>query len=580
MLKLILAVFCALFISVARAESILGLPDPVIDSPDFVSVEDILNKPADETECATAVFANALAAHSNEVNESDDEIVIQTWIHKHLDAADVLTAVLACPELIGTADEDHIKFMPIEYTFPGGRHIVVNYETQPRILKQRLVLANKQNLPDDPNPRIGAAGDTNIWTHTDPAWYGIIVAEAGSLDEFVGPGKNNTVSLRYINDNIDRLYPQGSCTNETAWADDEREINKAGVATVGIGDDDSNDYYVAGDASLEWVSWAEIALDVVISVATMGAGAVALGSLKGARAVRALKTIKNSLQVLRKEKNVQNYIKASGRLKRATEELKNIDRVTDAAKYKQTEQEIKNLNQAIKTLEKDKQVVEYRKTAKTFEDLNKYRNALRGVKIAQRGNVVARGWRAFKAANTGNKLLRRGAKVARSSMKSGKIRDWLYHSTLKNIGKVAKVEEASGFIYGAINVVGDMYDRTESSTGDFTSGIDFKPLLLLSADDIKGQENVVNYGMWLLWAGDSIDPSDDDAAYLQAMDFAEKFYQELVLYQDDHNSHDCNVDIYVVRPVIRNPGDEDAQLYYLIMNDEPWSTRQDTTNQE
>ena len=42
--------------------------------------------------------------------------------------------------------------------------------------------------------------------------------------------------------------------------------------------------------------------------------------------------------------------------------------------------------------------------------------------------------------------------------------------------------------------------------------------------------------------------------------------------QTDTNNHACDVDIYVVRPVLRNPGTDNPELYYLIMNDEPWTT--------
>ena len=117
-----------------------------------------------------------------------------------------------------------------------------------------------------------------------------------------------------------------------------------------------------------------------------------------------------------------------------------------------------------------------------------------------------------------------------------------------------------------------MYDWTETSTGDFTNNIQFAPLLLLSADDLAGQENVVNYGMWLLWAGDATSAADDDAAYLQAMDTAEKFWQDLTTVQEQQNNHACDVDIYVVRPILRNPDTPDAEIYYLIMNDVPWTT--------
>ena len=55
------------------------------------------------------------------------------------------------------------------------------------------------------------------------------------------------------------------------------------------------------------------------------------------------------------------------------------------------------------------------------------------------------------------------------------------------------------------------------------------------------------------------------------MDFAEKFHADLIDTMDEQNNHACNVDVYVVRPVLRNP-DMRPEIYYLIMNDEPWTT--------
>ena len=95
---------------------------------------------------------------------------------------------------------------------------------------------------------------------------------------------------------------------------------------------------------------------------------------------------------------------------------------------------------------------------------------------------------------------------------------------------------------------------------------------MLSADDLQGgQADKVNYGMWLMWMGDSTNAADDNAAYLQAMDFAAKFHQDLSEHQNNTNSP-CNVDIYVVRPILRNPGTDNAEIFYLVMNDTPWTT--------
>lgn len=542
----------------------------------FIPAAEILTTQPDDTQCATAVFANALASNIDAVSETDPEYIIQQWIYEIFQTPDVLQQALACPELQNIADEETIKFLPIEYTFPGGRQIVVNYETQPKILKQRLSLASKRSVSDSsPSPRIGATGDTSVWTNTDPAWYAIMVVEAGSLDEFVGTDKNNTISMQWINDNIDKIYPKGaSCTSKTALANDNDIINIAMHETVNI-EEDTNDYYVAGDANLQWISYLEIGLDVAITIATFGGGAVVLGATKAARASRTLKTLSTTLKTLSRTDSVRDYIKLTQQYARAAEELKTIDRAKDAATYARKSEELNNLSNTIRNLERtDDNIRQYKQASDTFTSLNQYRRNLRLLRPAQRGNIIARTWRAFKAANTGGKALTRASRVARSSMKSGRIRDWLFQSTLSNAGALAKLEEGGSLLYGALKFVGGMYDWTETSTGDFTNDIEFKPLTLLSADDLAGQENVVNYGMWLMWLGDSFSAADDDAAYLQAMDFANKFHFNLEQTQEERNTDVCNVDIYVVRPVIQNPGTENASLYYLIMNDEPWTTKE------
>lgn len=526
-----------------------------------------------QTDCASTVFADALYHTQDTVNESDPEHVVQSWIYSNFQNPDIIKRVLACPEIAGAADDETITFLPIEFLFPNGRRIVINYETQPKILKQRLLVANKKTLPEtNPSPRVGAPNDPTVWTNTDPAWYGILVVESGTMDKYIGNDKNNIISLKYIEDNIDYFYPKGSrCTSKSALANDNDIINIAAHKTVSI-DDDSNDYYVAGDANLQWITWAEVALDVAITVVTVGGGTVVLGATKAVRASKAAKGLVTTMRTLEKSDNVKDFIRLSQQSARAAEELKTIDRATDAARYAAKSDEIRRLGESVRALENIDDVRKYKNAASAFDDVMKLRRAMKAWKIPQRGNVIARGWRTARAIQSGNKTINQGAKIARAGMKSGRIRDWLFHSTLRNVGKLARIERAGGIVYGALKLASDMYDWSETSTGDFTSGIDFKPLGLLSADDLNGQENVVNHGMWLMWAGDSVSPADDDAAYLQAMDFAAKFYQDLDETQEDKGNF-CSVDIFVVRPIIRNPGDADSQLYYLIMNDQPWTVK-------
>ena len=589
---------------------------PQPDDASYQSVDELLYHEPDETPCATAAFADALVANINAVSETDSEQTVQQWIYETFSQPDVLRKVLACPEFQTLADDDRIKLQPIKYTFPAGREIVINYDTQPRILKQRIDIASKRNVDslNDPSPRIGALGDNSVWTNTDPAWYAIMVTRHGALDNFVGPDKNNTISLKYIEDNIDSIYPRSSCTDKTAWADSSKPLHKAVKATVGV-DGDTNQYYVAGDASLQWVSYAEMALDVVITVVTFGGGTLITGITKAARASKALRGLNATIKTLSKSPKVVKYIKLEQRLykteqaiarikkyQRLEKELARLDKVRDAKKYADKTKELETVSRELRDIDKltdaskysknlesletetktisknmrdarkaDKEVDKYADARKAYSEIQQYRRAYKNLKVAKTGNVATRVLKFVKAARKGNKTINRGARIARSSMKSGRVRDWLFQSTMRNIGTLGRLEADTGVLYTALKFAGDMYDWTETSTGDYTNGIEFKPLGLLSADDIEGQENEINYGMWLLWSGDSVSPEDDDAAYLQAMDFAEKFHSDLIDTMDNDNNHACNVDIYVVRPVLRNP-DNNPEIYYLIMNDSPWTT--------
>ena len=557
----------------------LLLPFSSMAADERITYDEILTTAPDDTKCATGVFANALAASVDAVSESDNEEIIQQWIYAVFSAPKTLNDVLKCPEIANAADDDTIKFMPIMYTFPGGREIVVNYETQPKILKQRITIGNKRDLPTDPNPRIG--DDESIWTNVDPAWYAIMVTEHGALDNFVGPDKNNTISMEYIRDNIDSLYPSGNggkCTDRSAKARDHTTINDVmHDQTVNI-EDDTNDYYVAGDVNLQWLSYLEIAADVALTVVTFGGSQAITGTAKAARASRILKNMTGTLKSLRTVDSVRDYIKLAGQLDKANDALKQANTAKNATEIARQTDIIKDLTKRMSDMEKaDDRVKQFKQTSEAFSKINEYRNTFRNIRglrgAKQTGNIAARGFKAFKSVNTGTKQLDKAAKIARQGMKSGRLKDWLFQSTMKNIGALGRVGAGTGVLYGALKFIGGMYDWTETSTGDFTNNIEFAPLLLLSADDLQGQENVVNHGMWLMWAGSSVSPTDDDAAYLQAMDFATKFHQDLVEYQDGANSP-CNVDIWVVRPIIRNPGTDNAALYYLIMNDTPWTTAQ------
>lgn len=598
---------------------------------------------ATNTECATAEFNNALIENSYMVNENDDRDTVRDWIYDILQSPEVLGAVLSCPE-IADAEENTTLFMPIKYTFPNGRTVEINYETQPKVLEQRFMLSTKTELPtDDPNPAVSSTDEHATWVNTEPAWYGIMVVQSGALREFVGPNKNNTVSMKWVEDNIDNLYPRnmdGWCSTKTGIG---AKTNNAMVHDVirertAAMDDDKNNYYIAGDRNLKWVSAAEIVVDIVLSVVSYGGFAVASGAAKGARAARTASKLGKTMKTLTKLDSVKDYIKASAQMHKVMRKTENAEKFAKSfknvakleerlnkaakgsAKYNRIEKQLdaarklhiedaKKFDRAgefknVKDLDKiddikkanakeietiqedmakmaknDKNVAEFAKEFDALKDVMKYSKELKTFKTARTGNIFHRTWQgaknlraSAKAARTGTKTLDRAEKVARQASKSGRVRDWLFHSTMRNASRVARLGADLAALNFVIGLVGGFYDWADTDTDEFTNGISMKPFLLLSADSIEGQDNVVNYGMWLMWAGDSTNATDDDTAYLQAMDFAQKFYQDLTEMQDETGRHACDVDIYVVRPIIRNPDTDFQELYWLVMNDEPWST--------
>lgn len=774
--KLLLSVLLSCFALPVSAQNLSN-------SSDFRTTEEILAMAHAEntTNCAAQIFSNALIKHADKIDESEPESKVRAWAKETMTGdADVLKALLNCPEIKTIADDTTIIFSPVEYKFPGGRTLTINYSTQPKVLKQKLILANKRSLPNgNASPDLTDISDGSKYLNTEPAWYAIMVVQHDSLRDFVGAGKNNTLSVEYINDHIDSIYPRGYyCTSKSAWANDTDTINQVVHEVVKV-DDDTNDYYVAGDANLEWVMYAEIAADALLTVATAGGGTFVSGYVKGLRATktgirlfqnvnklkrfarvekyvntsRKIELLKDYEKVLKNletarktgkdvakyekeadevltairridpkitenaleltqaqtkaladiDKNIARYekqiadlhgknpskakelrtkitdqkyarnkilnqkgtspvldadkiqeeikqaektikeltdvsddikkqktilkqaqkaansedIKKYNKLLKELEALEDnqksmisISRIKDPGKkakaieqYEQNQKRIKELQNSLAEMEKDPLLSDYAKAKQELDDLQSiekyqdstkqleeilvYHKKLNAFRRPQTGNIVTRNLKkiiptikSIHAANNGAKTLAKAGKVARAGMstRSAKIGQYLTDATLKHGARLAQFESKLGKLYGFVTVaqiLGDMYDKTSTTSKEFSNGIEFKPLCLLSADDLEGQENVVNYGMWLMWVGDSTDISNDDAAYLQAMDFASKFYYQLDEFQDEHGAN-CNVDIYVVRPIIRldetNVDDPSGELFYLFMNEIPWST--------
>ena len=564
------------------------------------------NIPVSSTPCASAAIKKGLEDKAGELEVRLEEMqkegkagkemesFVGRWIDNNMKSKEILTKVLDCSEIKNAPEDKVIRFSEVvfEFEMPDNGNdeddeekiIKINWKAQPKLLKQYLLMANKRHLPEkDPNPAVGE--DESVeWSNTFPAWYGVMVVEAGSLDDFVGPDKNNTVSLYWIEQNIDKLLPHSDeCTSGSAFADDDEMINMTLAEKTVCAEkdddgecDDPNDYYVYDDRDYRWIMYVEILADVVLTVVTFGAGTAISMSAKAARAAKAAKNVAKLMRGLQQGERVKNYIKIVDDIADVKKALKNIDATKDVAAYEKQMERIKTLERRAEILKADKNVKQYAKAADAMADVRKYYKSVQALRRApQTGNVAVktlRGLKAIRAGFSGGRTISRASRIGRQGIRSGRVRDWLYHSSMKFVSKFGRMEAEAGLLYSTVKFMGDMYDATDVSTSEYTSGIDFKPLLLLGADDLKGQENVVNYGMWLMWTGNSTMPEDDDAAYLQAMGFASMFHADLMQMQREKKAYPCNVDIFVVRPIIRNPGGEDERIYYLVMNDKPWST--------
>lgn len=707
----------------------------------------VLDKTQTEpTNCATQLFKEALQEDSDEITDNMPENEARVWAQETMLDPSVLIELVDCPEVADKDDLYVINFDPIEFVFPNSdRTLTINYSTQPKILKDKLLLDGKKSIPDgNPNPDIQDESNGAIFMNSEPAWYGILVVQHDSLSQFVGSNKNNVVAVDYIIDNIDDIYPKGyMCTSKSAIATDEDTINRVVRKVVdleAVGEDDSNDYYVMGDKNLEWIMYAEIVADVVITVVTFGGGAIVSGLAKGARAARVAMKLAKNANKLKKFKNVEKFASISSKIfttsqkaekaektikyaKKYEEAVKNMEkfrntnpkkfakyekkankylkkskkidskmtpekldatklqkeaeqarkelewhqkelkRLEDGVakalpeaqtrlkeaekaakaanpeklkKYQKLEKELSDLQDVVKDeksiknrklpkaikdrqLEKNKKVQDrikevekelkqmensgdevskYAKSKNVVDELEapgKYKTTtqnltemLKYVKNARprTGNIFARAFKLMKAGLTDAKQIDKARKVATAGMssKSAKIKTWLFDRTLKNGSRLARFEANLGLLYGAANFLGEMYDKTSTTSKEYSNGIQFKPFCLLAADDLEGYENVVNYGMWFMWTGSSTDPADDDAAFLEASDFASKFAYALNDFMEDKDniimpSGYCNVDIYVVRLILQldeenvdEEGRPTGKLFYLVMNDVPWTT--------
>jgi hypothetical protein len=639
----------------------VSVPTNLRDIDGFVGVDDnqIITQDVEYIPtCASRIYEDALRQYANEYQPDDIETMAATWTRDAFHDPDVLRQVIQCPEFANAPADEMVAVPPIPFTLPDGRRIALAHNTTPEIIRHYIAIADK-HLRDVPASAEITDANGDVWINTDPAWYGLMIVRAGSLDKYVAPGAANTISLDYIDKHIDEFMPENwhggtfpsripMCTTGSALAANHDIINMAAHRTAAdLGNDVSqnDDFYVSAGTNLQWIGWAQVAADIALTVATWGGGTVLRMAMQPARlnkkwglAMRAmniasrsddvrgwraaqaeLKNLERLAETAQRTENLDDFRNTTHFVGDLGDEARNWTNMTDARNS--MTRVLENQRDTIRRFEDMPNVKNYQRAGKDVANLNRLRASMgRLGRIQKTGNVWTRIVKTIQNQRAGLRALRQSGKVL-SRVKSARIgrgsasfmssahrralfrntRDWTTDQMLR-LGAVAGRTMMRGAgIYAGLKIIGDMWDFTQTATGEFTSNLDFKPLLLLNFDDLRGQENVVNHGMWLMWYGSGTLPQDDDAAFLQAMDFAEKFAEDIDDVQAEiaenpelraaqtakglamldnlmfiHGTPGglCDIDIYVVRPVIRNPGTDD-DLYYLIMNDVPWRVRSD-----
>ena len=176
-----------------------------------------------------------------------------------------------------------------------------------------------------------------------------------------------------------------------------------------------------------------------------------------------------------------------------------------------------NMNQAElwakELVRMEKELKEFKKGTSQYEIMSKSIDAVRKMHINEVSKVLKAGNKLTGAINKISRIKANLKTAFRYSTRASTIRDYLFHSSLRNASRIAQAGESLAVLHFVLGLIGDFWDWTDVSSKKFTNDISMKPYLLLSADDIDGQDNEVNYGMWLMWSGDSTSPEDDDAAY-------------------------------------------------------------------
>ena len=391
-------------------------------------------------------------------------------------------------------------------------------------------------------------------------WFGILVVKKGSLDDYYTKDKP-LISSTYMKEHKDKFFPANSdrllglrkgCTHGNHTAHDKDVINQAAHITMDEQDSffKGNDYYVYDGEDVYWGT-AVLVGEIALALITFGVSAEVEGGLTGAKVSKDVldvgKAVK-SVEIAKNTKKVQDAAKAASAITRTSSAA---DKAAAIAKLEQA---------GIKVTNK----VGYAQLNKIGQILSAANQNTGWVSALVRGSK----WR----------MLKNGAKKIGPTTKQIFTRGASFGRTLA-IGALAYggVKAADSFSNKAHNLFVSFLKANGYSSSSTTitddprfKDIKFNSFGLLSADDIEGHENDVSHGTWLQFdtvgeidSGDENTPGDAEA---EATRFAQEFAEDV--RKINKETPLCDIDIFVVRPVIGDPFNQGKKdVYYILYTD-------------
>ena len=379
-------------------------------------------------------------------------------------------------------------------------------------------------------------------------WYGILVVQKNSLDDvynsdkpFISPNYMKQHKAKYFPANSDKaLGITSGCTHGNHTANDNDIINLAAHKTMNEPDSffTGNDYYVYDGEDVYWGT-AMLVGEIALALITFGVSAEVEAGMTGAKTAESIAAVGKSVRSVNVAKNATKEVQAAARAAKAATAANKKDVITQLGKVG----------------------IDVKNTASPAQ-LQKIGNIL----LNARQNT---GWVSALVGANKWRLLKNG--VTRIVPKAKNI--------FSNGASIGRTLAIGALAYGGVKAADSFSDTAHdifisvlkangysTATTPITDNPQYKNLQfnsfgLLSADDVQGHENDVSHGTWLQF--DSTGEMQLGDAANEAAAFAEAFAEDVRQYNKANPL--CDIDIFVVQPVIGDPlqtGTKD--IYYLL----------------